>query len=203
MLFLAISIGVAVVFFLLVVGTMAYSALTSYQAVVNSVQVQGPANSSGIGLSAPSGGATITLRSTYALGAGAGQVQFVIQNTQSVSASSSVTLDLTSIVDVLGNTVTTIAKVKAYEFALLNATQDSVNGTQCSSITIGGGSSNPCLLNLAGTTPTLTINNGGQQAYADATAAGITVVSSTVKTVKITNNDATFAADVYVSFLAA
>ena len=83
--------------------------------------------------------------------------------------------------------------------ALLNAVQDSVNGTACTGVTVGAAGSNPNLMFLNSTTPTFGLLNGDVIAYGTTTAAGITVSSSHCN-VLITNTDSGHGAAVLASF---
>lgn len=139
---------------------------------------------------------SFTFTISYAVGSGAGQVQEEAINIQTISASSNATINLQSLTDILGTASVVLTKIKAWMFVLLSATQDSTNGTACSSVTFQGGASNPNTLSLAGTTPTYTINNGAVWKHADGGAAGVTV-SAGACNIKFVNNDGANAAAVF------
>jgi hypothetical protein len=77
---------------------------------------------------------------------------------------------------------------------LLSAAQDSVNGTACSSITLGAHATAPWIGGPFGATDTYKINNGGKWLHADFSAAGLAVVATTGDILKIVNNDGAVAA---------
>lgn len=176
---------------------MAYSSLSAYLQSSWNYNISGPAVSSGINFPPPSASNTIITRTSYQLGSAAGLVQIVSTFIQAISASSSATINLTALTDVLGLSVSSMTKLKAWLFVLLNASQDSVNGTTCSSVAIGGGASNPFLFSLTGTTPAYTVTNGTQWSHGDPGASGETV-SGTACNFKITNADSVNAAAVLV-----
>jgi hypothetical protein len=167
-----------------------------------SVTAFGTVTASGLNLTPPQGGSTVVGKDAYTNGSGAGQAAIVTQNIQTISASSSVTLDLTAQTDVLGISVT-FAKIKTLLFRLLNVSQDSVNGTDCSSVTVGAAASNPYLFGLGGTAPTNTINGGGQWEQDDPTAGGLGLAITTNKNVKFLNNDSVNGAALFIGFIGA
>lgn len=112
-----------------------------------------------------------------------------------------VTIDLTAVVDLAGQTIT-FARIKFYRFHLLRAAEtalDGTVGTACSGVTIGNAAANANLLDLGGTTPTMSLKNGGCKSHTDLSAAGITV-DATHKNILITNNDAVNTAQLLVTF---
>lgn len=117
----------------------------------------------------------------------------------SISASSSTTLDLTSISNIIGATAS-LARVKAIMFRLLSTTDDSTNGTACSSVTIGNAASNANQLFLDNDADTFTLKNGEMLVWASPQAAGLTV-DGTNKNVKILNNDGAVTAKVQVTII--
>ena len=129
---------------------------------------------------------TITWKS---LGAGAGQVNIVAVGLLSIAAAGSAALDLTNIADVLGGAANALATLKGYKFQLLSTADDPVNGSGCTSITIGNSGANEHPLNLGAGTMTIVLNNGEAAGWATAAAAG-RPVDATHKVIKFTNNDA-------------
>lgn len=178
---------------------MSYSALTGYLQTQFNYQVSGTQVSTGLPFPPASVSNQFQIKQSYGLGSGAGAVNIISAFIQAISASSGATINLQSLTDVLGATVTSMTKLKEYLFCLLNATQDSVNGTAAASVAIGNAGSNQCPLAMSSTTTTYTVNNGGNWAHGDPGASGITV-SSTVKNVLVTNNDAGLAAAVLCAF---
>jgi hypothetical protein len=123
---------------------------------------------------------------------------------QIIAASGNATLDLTNMTNILGTAASGFARLKMYMAELLSAAQDSVNGTTCTSVTLGNAGSNINTLEFgtANTTFTYNINNGGCHGPIwDTTAAGFVLVDGTHKNVKIVNNDATNAAAIQISFV--
>jgi len=194
-------IGLALIAFLLL-ALKAYSGLTASFQSQFFYNVAGAATSTSLPVPAPSVSSNISIKTSYTLGAGAGQAQLTFLFVQAVTANSTANINLASMTDVLGLAQTSMTKLKTYFFTLLNATQDSTNGTVCSSVTIGAAVSNVCPLDLGGTTPTRTLLNGDQGSYASGSAAGI-LVSATVKNVLITNNDASNAGALLSGFIGA
>lgn len=178
---------------------MAYSALTGYLTAQFNWSVSGPVVSSGISFPPAASANTIAFKESYGLGSGAGLINVVACNILTITASSSATLNLGGLTDVLGTTGVVLVRLKEYIFVLLSAAQDSVNGSAASAVVVQGGSSNPNTLNLGGTTPTATLTNGDTMAYATTGAAGITV-SGSVENVKISNSDGAIAAGVLYGF---
>lgn len=124
---------------------------------------------------------------------------------QSISASSSATIDLTSLTNILQATGVSLARVKAVVIRLLSATDDSVIGTAASSITIGNNASNDWTSQsgtgwLGTATSTFVIPNGGVLAFATANAGGV-LVDATHKIIKVANADASLAAKVQITLI--
>lgn len=165
---------------------MAYSALSAFIQIQWNYSVSGAAVSSSISFPAASAANTFNLKNSYTLGSGAGAVNGVVAGIQTITASSNVSIDLTSLTDVLGLSLN-CARIKAVMFDLLSTSQDSTNGTNCASVTIGNGS-NPNAMFLTNNTYTFNLNNGAIIGWADAGATG-SVVNSTNKTIKILNGD--------------
>ena len=111
-----------------------------------------------------------------------------------ISASGTANIDLTSLIDILQTSGIALARLKAFQFQLLSLTDDPVNGTICTEITIGNAASNAQPLNI-GATGTYQVFTGGSWSYFDQTAGGF-VVDSTHKIIKIVNNDSSHVAAV-------
>lgn len=129
----------------------------------------------------------------------------VVSFLQAIAPGGSVTIDLKSVTNILQQSGVALARLKGYKIRLLTSgtkgAVDSVNGTLCSSIKVGGGA-NACTLNM-NAAGELTVNNGGSQQYFDPSAAGFVLVSPTTKNVLITNNDGSVAATVQVTLIGA
>lgn len=138
---------------------------------------------------------TISKKQSYTVGTGAGQANLVYGNYLSIAPSGNTSIDLSSLVDVLGRT-TNWTKLKAVHFWLVSTADDSTYGSACSSVTIGNGT-NPNGMFLSVNTTTFVLNNGEQLAWSTGSAGGITVDGSN-KTIKIVNNDGAVAAKVCV-----
>jgi hypothetical protein len=175
---------------------MAYSSLSSYIQIAINWVVNGAAISTALPFQPANAGSTLSFKDSYTLGGNtAAEINSVAAGILTISASSSTTLNLQSLTDVLGSTGVTWVRIKEWVFALLSVAQDSVAGTAASAVVIQGGASNPNTLSLAGTTPTYTLVNGGQWGHADPSAGGITV-SPSVENVKVANSDGVNAAAV-------
>jgi hypothetical protein len=111
-----------------------------------------------------------------------------------IAPSGTATINLANFTDVINQTAVAFARVKKWRFQLLSVADDAVNGTACSSVSVGGAGSDPFLFNLLGTTPKVQIFNGGIWEYADESATGFVVTSGTNNNILITNNDASHAA---------
>lgn len=157
------------------------------------------APTSAIAFGIPGVSTTLDFKTSYTVGTNiAAGINEVSSNVLSIPANTSTTLNLQSIGDVMGRTISYV-RLKNYMFRLLTAAQDSTNGTACSSITIGNSASFPNGLAFGGVTNTQTINNGGGIMYDDPGATGI-AVSVTANNVKIVNNDLSNAAGVLYGF---
>lgn len=117
-----------------------------------------------------------------------------------LTASSSSTVDLTAMTNVLAQATVSIARIKAFQFQLLSVAQDSVNGTACSSISIGNAATNQQLLNLNATSSLYTVYTGGSWSYSDQTAGGFVVDGSHLN-LKFLNNDAGVAAKIRIQIV--
>jgi hypothetical protein len=130
-----------------------------------------------------------------------GQINEVASAIFTIAGSGTHTVDLQSLLDVLGQTVV-LVRVKGLLFQLLSTADDSVNGTACSGVTIGAAGSDPFVGFLGGTNPTLTLGNGEALGWLSPSANGLPITSST-ENVLITNNDGTNPAAVQVTVLGA
>ncbi len=129
-----------------------------------------------------------------------GANELVTYNLPGIAGSGNTTIDLSSLTDILQQTGISFFRLKGFMIRLLSVADDSVNGTACSSVTVGNAAANPFLFNTwAGTTPTQRIYNGGIWLYFDTQAAGF-VVGSTVN-IKILNNDSVVAAKVQLTLI--
>lgn len=129
----------------------------------------------------------------------------IVSFLQTIAAGGSATINLQNITNILQQSGVSLARLKGYKIRLLSSSGrgavDSVNGTTCSSITVGGGAdASPLEMNAAGT---FTINRGGSHQVLDPTAAGLVLVTPTTKNILITNNDGSNAAAVQVTLIGA
>lgn len=116
-----------------------------------------------------------------------------------ISASSSTTIDLTSLTNIIGSAAV-FARLKAVMFRLLSATDDATNGTAAASVTIGNAAATVNTLFLDDDTYTFTVKTGEFILWGTPSAAGITVDSSN-KSVKILNNSSTLSAVVQITLI--
>jgi len=134
--------------------------------------------------------------------AAAGGADELVAGVATITASSSTTLDLTSIANVAGDT-TAFARIKFVAFRLLGASDTAFDGTTVGTaatpVTIGNAASNATQMFLGGDTETIILTNGDWVAYATGGAAG-KVIDSTNKNVKIANGDAAVSAKVLYVF---
>lgn len=149
---------------------------------------------------------------SYAYGTAAdnnavGGADEIVSFLQTIAAGGSATINLQSITNILQQSGVSLVRLKGYKIRLLTSGSrgavDSVNGTLCSSITVGNAASNVNRLEMGADAHTFTINNGGSHQHFDPSAAGFAAVSPSVKNVLITNNDADVAAAVQVTLIGA
>lgn len=119
-----------------------------------------------------------------------------------IAASGNTVINLQSLTNVLGTASVALVRLKGILVRLLSVADDAVNGTACSSVTVGNAATNPNLLFLGGTTPTFTLNNGEHLEWSTPGAAGI-AVSPSACNLKVLNNDGANAAAVQVSVIGA
>lgn len=117
----------------------------------------------------------------------------------SISGGGNTTVDLTSLTNILQQDAS-FGRLKGYGVRLLSTTDDSTNGTNCTSVTVGNAASNQQNLNL-GTNCTMTVYNGGCQSYFGPLAAGFSTVDSTHKDLLIVNDDSTNTAKVQLTLV--
>lgn len=125
---------------------------------------------------------------------------------QTIAAGGSATIDLMSVTNIMQQAGVALARLKGYKIRLLAATGrgavDSVNGTACSSITVGGGS-NANGLEMTAVDDTYVVKSGGSHQVLDPTAAGFALVTPSTKNLLITNDDGSVAAAVHVTIFGA
>lgn len=138
---------------------------------------------------------SLTPALTLVAGSGANAANKVIVTSYSIAASGTQVIDLNGAInDPLGTGVVSFTKIRAI---LIFLTTD----TTSSGITLAPNSTNGVTTILGGTTPTLTIHNGGFVIIGDPTLAGYGITAGTADQLKITNLDATNVATVQVAFL--
>ena len=153
---------------------------------------------------------------TSAANAAAGGSDELYSAVTSLSASSSASIDLSSLTDILGQTSIALVRVKAILIRLLSTTDDSVIGTAASSINIDNtvanalsAQSNTGWFNNAhegtatggagdATGSKFCIPNGGVLSFYTPVAAGV-AVDGTHKIIKVTNNDSGVTAKVQIT----
>jgi len=127
----------------------------------------------------------------------------------SVTAGGSTTIDLSAaFTNIVNASNATFARIKGIRISLLSPTDDSVNGTLASSITIGNNGSNDFISQsgnrgwLGSAASVFDLANGNDVCWKTVSANGV-LVDATHKIIKITNNDGAVAAAVMVEFLGA
>lgn len=126
-----------------------------------------------------------------------GQINEVYSKIISVPVGAPVTIDLTSIADILGTTFAFV-RVKGWLIRVLTAAEDPT-GNAAVSVTVGNAGANAFPFNLSVATTTVLVKNGAGWGYDEPSAAGITV-DGTHKNVMLTNNDGALAAAIQVTF---
>jgi len=146
------------------------------------------------------GQVNIANNKTLTLGTSAGQCNEIFSKINTIAASGTLNLDLSGVLaDITNNVPASQSRIIAIMVELLSAAQDTVNGTACSSVTLGAAGSNPWIGGPFGATDTYKINNGGCWLHTDFSAAGLAVTAATADILKILNNDAGVAAAVRVT----
>lgn len=180
-------------------GFSTYSGALQITTTCNA-QLSGP--SSALGFPATVNNASLNAKTSFSTGANVvGGINQEAISILTIAASGSATINLQALTNVLQQASIVLVRLKKYLFWLLSPNDDSVNGTNCSSVVIQGGATNPNTLNLGGTAPTLTLTgvptgSGGKIGHADDSAAGI-AVSATACNIKIANSDGANAAAVF------
>ncbi len=121
------------------------------------------------------------------IGAGAGAFDQAYTAVRTLVGAASEDLDLYGgLTNVFGETINFV-RIKAISIELLAT-------TAASSITVGAAASHAWLGPLGGTTPTITIRNGGFYATGCTDATGFPVANGTTDVLKINNDDAAITA---------
>jgi len=145
--------------------------------------------------------------STLAANNAVGGADEIVSFLQTIAPSGTATINLKSITNIMQQSGIALARLKGYKIRLLAASGkgavDPVNGTACSSISVGNAAANPNPLEMDAGTTTYTIKNGGDHQHFDPSAAGFVLVTNTTNNVLITNNDASVAAAVQVTLVGA
>lgn len=124
----------------------------------------------------------------------------LISQIYTIAASGNLSLDLTSLTDILFQSGISLVRVKGILIRLLSAADDATNGSGCTGIVIGNAASNGFPMFLANTTSEITLGNGEFVCWATPSAAGVPV-SGTSKIIYLVNSDAANAAKVQVTLL--
>ncbi len=141
---------------------------------------------------------------SYKTGTGASQGNDLLGTIVTVSNvvnMNTVTIDLTNFTNVVGQTGS-FARIKSVYYQLLSVSDDSVNGTACSSVTIGAAISDPNPMFLSQGYYSFTLLNGDFVEWGTQSATGV-LVQSNMKNITITNNDSSNPAAVVVCILGA
>lgn len=126
---------------------------------------------------------------------------------QVIAPSGSATINLVSITNILQQFGLPLARVKGYKVRLLaqsgNGAVDSVNGTACSSVTVGNAGTNPNALEMSNVTYTYNLGNGGSHQHFDPSAVGFSLVTGAACNIKVQNNDGVNSAAFQLSLVGA
>lgn len=110
----------------------------------------------------------------------------------SLGNSANVTIDLTNVTDPYGTSFA-FATVKAVSVELFSVAQDSTNGTNCTSVLLGGASANQALAGTGGlfghTSDKVRVTNGGHFQWASGAAAGVAVANESTDLLFLENQD--------------
>jgi hypothetical protein len=138
-----------------------------------------------------------TTLSMGSIGAGSGAFDQVYTDVRTLAGGASETLDLYgSLVNAFNETIN-FARIKSISVELLTT-------TLATSITVGNAASDPWTGPLGGTTPTVTIRNGGFFAVGCTDATGIgTVTNASADKLKILNNDGAVTATYRITIIGA
>ncbi len=159
---------------------LATATLTTFRAAVNvnwtyEKTVTGQSNTQNIGSFSAS---LSTVNGTGATGTA--DLIYTVQLSIAASGNSVINLSATPVTDFFGANVV-MARVKVFFVSVLTTTTGS-------SAQLGGGSA-PIINYLAGTTPTIRVNNGGVLLLGDTGGTGYAVTGTTADNFKILNND--------------
>ena len=143
--------------------------------------------------------ATLGTQAANNAAGGADELYFSIA---SIAASGTLSLNLQSLTDILGAALN-FARVKAIKLQLLSTAQDSVNGTNCSSVSLDTATTNSLTSQsksgwLNNATSGIDLPNGCYLEFACPNANGITV-DATHNILHFTNNDAGNAAAMQIT----
>lgn len=136
----------------------------------------------------------------FGLGTGISLGNEMVGQIRTLAASATETLLLSSALqDILGQSSITLARIRAIMIVLLSSTvgqtgYDSVNGTACSSISLGSAASHPWITGPFGATDNYKIGGGELWLHVCNSSTGMTVSSAGSEQLKIINNDSTYAA---------
>lgn len=152
------------------------------------------------------------VQTSYDFGTGAANAAVsgadeIVSFLQVIAPSGSATINLQSVLNILQQAGVALARLKGYKIRLLTSgtkgAVDTVNGTLCSSITVGNAPSNGNPLEMGAVANTYTIKNGGSHQHFDPSAAGFVTVTGTTKNVLITNDDSVRSAAVQITLIGA
>lgn len=175
---------------------MALSSLTFKSTVNISINAQNNLTPTNLGpVQNSSNLSKVNSLGTAAADAAVGGADEVFSYIISIAGSGTATLDLTNQTDVLNVASVSLARVKDVQFQLLSTTDDTVNGTTCTSVTMGNNGSNDWVSQshngwFLTNTSNFDLPNGSLMRFSTPSATG-NVVDSTHKIIKFTNNDST------------
>lgn len=140
---------------------------------------------------------------TTAADSAAGGGDQLYSSVTNLAANTSVSIDVSNLTNIMSTAASAFVRMKYIQVQLLSTTDDSVYGTNCSSITLDGSVASAILSSsgtgwLATNTSKFDIPNGGFVAFGTPAAAGIN--TSSAKILKLTNNDLSNAAGILVTF---
>ena len=103
--------------------------------------------------------------------------------------------------NMVGESSPAFTKIKWMMMELLSTTQDTTNGTACSSVTISPAGSNPITTSPLGSAKTYTMTNGDKWVCEKHNSGGITVANGSADGFDVLNNDASVSGKIRVTLL--
>jgi len=153
---------------------------------------------SGLQLPGASNNPVIQKKQQFKTGTGAGQATEAFLFFVTISGGGSASFSLLSLTDLLQFTGIQLSRLNGIMLWLLSPTDDNINGTLATSVTVGNASPNPHALFLDSPSYTFTLQNGQAIASFRPDAAAWPVTAG-AQNVKIVNNDGARSASVLVA----